>query len=198
MLSPGSRRCSALAHDQSGNFSEQTGRFAMTQPNPTFTTEGTHPVAKRRALRTIAVFEAVKGTAALATIIGVVDLMHHDVRHLAIELIGRFGLNPDAHYPSIILHYADILPGANIRLLLLLASGYIFLRLIEAYGLWNDRSWGEWLGALSGGLYIPFEISHLMHRLSLISALVLASNIFMVGFLVFYLWRRHQGNIMRQ
>ena len=61
-----------------------------------------HPVAKRRTLRAIAVFEAAKGIAAFAAIIGVLDLMHHNVRHLAIELIGRFGMNPNAHYPSIL------------------------------------------------------------------------------------------------
>src|SRR5664279_1924798 len=120
----------------------------MTDSNRIFTIEGPHPDAKRRTLRSIAVFEAAKGIAALAAIIGVLDLMHRDVRHLAIELIGRFGQNPDAHYPSIILHYADLLPDTNVLTLVLLASGYILVRLLEAYGLWNDRAWGEWLGAL--------------------------------------------------
>src|SRR5258708_6254459 len=114
--------------------------------------EEIHPVAKRRTLRAIAVFEAIKGIAALAVILGVLDLMHRDVRHLAIELIGRFGWNPDARYPSILLHYADLLPDADARLLVFVAAGYILVRLLEAYGLWNDRAWGEWLAALSGAL----------------------------------------------
>jgi uncharacterized membrane protein (DUF2068 family) len=156
----------------------------------------THPVARRRTLRAIAMFEAIKGVAALAAIVGVVDLMHRDVRHLAIELIGRFGLSPDARFPSILLHYADLLPDAKLRLLVFIASGYILLRFLEAFGLWNDRAWGEWLGALSGGLYIPFEIRHLMHRPSVISATVLAGNLFVVGFLAFQLWRR-RGNLSR-
>jgi uncharacterized membrane protein (DUF2068 family) len=64
------------------------------------------------------------------------------------------------------------------------------MRLLEAYGLWNDRAWGEWLGALSGGLYIPFEFGHLIHQPSAISAAVLTGNVFTVSFLVFQLWRR--------
>jgi len=112
--------------------------------------EDIHSVAKRRALRAIAIFEAAKGIAALAAIIGMLDLMHHDVRHLAMELIGHFGLNPDARYPSILLHYADLLPGANVRSPVFVAFGYILARLLEAYGLWNDRAWGEWPGALAG------------------------------------------------
>lgn len=162
----------------------------MTGSDRTPTANRKHPVAKRRTLRAIAVFEAIKGVAALAAVIGVIDLMHHDVRFLAMELIGRFGLNPDARYPSLLLHYAELLPNAEVRTLVPLAMGYILLRLLEAYGLWNDRAWAEWLGSLSGGLYIPFEIGHLMHRPSLISALVLAGNVFVVGFLAYQLWRR--------
>jgi len=170
----------------------------MTDSDRTRIVEGTHPIAKRRTLRAIALFEAIKGIAALAAVISVLDLMHRDVRHLAIELIGRFGLKPDARYPSILLHYADLLPDANVRALVIVAFSYILVRLLEAYGLWNDRAWGEWLGALSGGLYIPFEISHLMHRPSVISAGVLAGNVFVVSFLLFQLGRRHGNGITRQ
>ncbi len=147
----------------------------------------------RRTLRAIAVFEAIKGLAALAAIVGLLDLMHHDVRHLAIELIGRFHLNPEARYPTVLLHYADLLPNTDLHLLELLAAGYVSTRWLESYGLWNDRAWGEWLGALSGGLYVPFEIGHLLHRPSAITSLVLAFNVFLVCFLAFRLWRRRSG-----
>jgi uncharacterized membrane protein (DUF2068 family) len=138
----------------------------------------------------IAAFEAVKGVAAFAAVVGMLDLMHHDVRHLALELIGHLGLDPDARYPAMVLHYAALLPGADVRLLLALAFCYILTRLLESYGLWNDRAWAEWLGALAGGLYIPFEIAHFAHRPSAISAAVLAVNAFVVGFLAYQLWRR--------
>jgi uncharacterized membrane protein (DUF2068 family) len=165
----------------------------MTETERARVVRRTHPVARRRVLRTIAAFEAIKGIAALAAIVGVLDLMHHDARHLATELIGHFGLNPDAHYPSILLHYADQLTHANVRALVLIASGYILVRLLEAYGIWNDRAWGEWLGAFSGGLYIPVEVVHMMHRPSVISAVVLSGNVLVVIFLAFQLWRRRSG-----
>ncbi len=156
------------------------------------------PVAKRHALRAIALFEAMKGVAALAALVGILDLMHHDVRRLAIALIGRFGLDADAHYPSILLHYAGLLPHANVSLLVFLALGYVLIRLLEAYGLWNDRAWGEWLGALSGGIYIPFEIGHLLHQPSGISAAVLAGNACTVCFLALQLWRRRGNGTPRE
>jgi uncharacterized membrane protein (DUF2068 family) len=169
----------------------------MTDSDNTRMVEVGHPVAKRRALRAIAVFEAVKGIAALAALIGLLDLMHHDVRHIAMELIGHFNLNPDARYASILLHYADAFTGANVRSLVILATGYIAVRALEAYGLWNERACGELLGALSGGLYIPYEISHIWHRPSIINAAVLAGNVFVVGFLVYRLWCRRKNDITR-
>ena len=56
--------------------------------------------------------------------------------------------------------------------LLLAATAYVLVRFTEAYGLWKDRWWGEWLGALSGALYIPFELWHFAHHPSLASAAV--------------------------
>jgi uncharacterized membrane protein (DUF2068 family) len=147
----------------------------------------------RQALHAIAAFEAFKGFAALAALLGVLDLVHHDVRHLAIELMGRFDLDLDARYPSLLLHYADLLPGANMHSLVLLGGCYVALRLVEAYGLWFDATWGELLAALSGGLYIPFELRHWWHRPSAIAALVLAINLLLTGYLVFRLWKRRQA-----
>nr|WP_315430802.1 DUF2127 domain-containing protein [uncultured Albidiferax sp.] len=149
--------------------------------------------AARKALHAIALFEALKGFTALAALVGVLDLLHHDVRQLAIELIGRFGLNPDAHYPSLLLHYADLLPDANVRQLVLLGTAYVSVRLVEAYGLWNDKTWGELLAALSGALYIPFELAHLLHRTTAMGALVFVCNLLLVGYLVFRLWRQRQA-----
>lgn len=148
---------------------------------------------QRRALHAISAFEALKGFAALAALLGLLDLAHHDVRHLAIELIGRFGLNPDARYPSLLLHYADLLPGAHLQSLVLLGVCYVVLRFTEAYGLWFDATWGEVLAALAGGLYIPFEIAHLWHRPTAIAALVLASNVLLTGYLVYRLWQQRRA-----
>lgn len=154
---------------------------------------GKHPVAARRTLRAIAAFEALKGLAALVVIVGVVDLLHHDVRHLVAALIGHFHLAPDGHYTSLLLHYADLLPGTNLHALILLGAGYTALRWIEAWGLWFDKAWAEWLAALSGAIYIPFELGHCLHRCTPISVGVLTINLGIVIFMSYRLWRRRQA-----
>ncbi|WP_233236248.1 DUF2127 domain-containing protein [Bordetella sp. LUAb4] len=162
-----------------------------------------HPISSRqvairqRAQRTIALFEAFKGLAALAASIGLLGLLHHDLRQIVIDLIGHFGLDPGGRYPHTLLHYADVLQDTSVRLLVSLAGAYVAVRLIEAYGLWHDRVWGEWLGALSGAIYIPFEVRHLVHSPSVFSALVVLANVLIVLFLASQLWRRRRGGLAR-
>ena len=148
---------------------------------------------QRSALQAIAIFEATKGLAALAGLIGVLDLLHRDVRAVVLTLIGRFGLDPEAHYPSLLLHYADLLPDTDVHMLVMLASAYIALRFIEATGLWLGKAWGEYLGALSGGIYIPFEVTHFIDEPSWMNAFIVVLNAIIVGYLTHALWLRHQS-----
>jgi uncharacterized membrane protein (DUF2068 family) len=110
-------------------------------------------------------------------------------------MTGYFGLDRGGRYPSILLRYADALSDINVLSLLLLAAGYVLLRFCEAYGLWHQRTWGQWLGALSGGLYIPFEVRHLLHTPSIVGALVLIGNVLVVGYLALLVWRKSRGYV---
>lgn len=143
-----------------------------------------------RTLKAIATFEGLKGLAAIASSVGLLNILHHDIRHLALEMVGHFGLNPAHHFPSVFLHYVDVLNRTPVSTLMLLLCGYAALRLAEAYGLWHERSWGELLGACSGGIYIPFELRHLLHRPTIISAGILTVNLLIVVFLTHRLLRQ--------
>jgi uncharacterized membrane protein (DUF2068 family) len=147
-------------------------------------------LSNKQALHAIALFEAVKGVAALAASLGLLSLAHHDVRSLAYALIGHFHLNPEAHFPHLLLDYASLLGNQNLSNVVLLAWAYAALRLTEGYGLWKDRAWAEWLAALSGGIYLPWEVLHLVHHRTAINALVLLGNVVVVAYLVYRLWQR--------
>jgi uncharacterized membrane protein (DUF2068 family) len=144
----------------------------------------------RSALRAIAIFDVVMGLAALAGLIAVLGLLHHDMRALAMSWIDSLGLDPKSHYPSLLLHYADVLPNTNVPMLVLLFCAFIALRFVEATGLWLGKAWGEYLGALSGGVYIPFEVVHWVRQPSWLSALVALMNVLIVGYLTHALWQR--------
>lgn len=150
----------------------------------------THPIAEQKALRAIALFEAAKGLGALAVSVGLLTLVHADLRAIVVNLIGAVGLDPDAHYPAVLLHYVDIFTETNKVPLVLVVAAYVSVRLSEAWGLWFQRPWGEWLGALSGALYVPLEVRHLLLKQNWASALVLSFNVAVVSYLGWLLWRR--------
>ncbi|MDQ2780103.1 MAG: DUF2127 domain-containing protein [Pseudomonadota bacterium] len=150
----------------------------------------THPVAERKALRAIALFEAAKGLGALAVSLGLLTLVHSDLRYVVVNLFGTIGMDPEAHYPAMLLHYVDIFTDANKVPLLLIVAAYVAVRLSEAWGLWFQRPWGEWLGALSGAMYVPLEVRHLLLKQNWASALILSFNVAVVAYLGWLLWRR--------
>ena len=140
----------------------------------------------RTALRTVAAFEAAKGALVIVAGIGALSLVHHDVRATAEEIIEALGFNPAGHYPAIFL---DAAARVHDRQLLMLGAGavvYAAVRLAEAYGLWRDRAWAEWLGAVGGGLYLPFEVYEIVQHASAARFALFAMNLFIVGFLA---WR---------
>ena len=149
----------------------------------------------KKILHIIALFEALKGIAAIASALGILSLIHHDIRHLALELIGHFGANPHEHYPELILQAADYIARTPTASILLVAFCYAAVRLAEAIGIWLDKSWGEWLAALSGALYIPFELHHLMNEPTVISFSVLSFNCAVVIFMVMQLLARRRLSI---
>jgi uncharacterized membrane protein (DUF2068 family) len=159
------------------------GMASMTEAEET--ADGT-----KRLLRGIASFEALKGLLALIAALGLLGLVHHDLHQAVAALIGHIGLRPGGEYPAMVLGQIDRWLAAD-RIPLLLAAGcYVVVRFTEAYGLWHARPWGEKLGALSGALYVPFELQHLIHRPSALAVAVLATNVAVVGFLVWRLRRR--------
>ena len=153
-------------------------------------TEPPQPLNQSQALHAIALFEGVKGIAAITASLGLLSLAHHDVRAMAFALVGHFHLDPDAHYPRILLNDATLLANANLRQAVLLAWAYAAIRLTEGYGLWKDRAWAEWLAAASGAVYLPLEVSHMMAHTTAINGMVLTGNIAVVAYMVVRLRRR--------
>ena len=56
-------------------------------------------------------------------------------------------------------------------------GAYAAARLAEAGGLWHGRNWARWLGLVSAGLYVPFELAYAVHRPGAASLGLLALNV---------------------
>ncbi|HZD20946.1 MAG TPA: DUF2127 domain-containing protein [Burkholderiales bacterium] len=145
--------------------------------------------AELAGLRAVAVFEALKGAIALIAGFGLTRLVHRDVAYAAHALIDRLHLDATRKFPHVFLELAGNLTDAQLWALAALALAYALLRFAEAYGLWHERSWGEWIAAVSGGIYVPLEVYELMHRVTWVRIGALLLNAAVVIYMCYMLWR---------
>jgi len=68
-----------------------------------------------------------------------------------------------------------------------LAFVYSALRFAEGYGLWQERTWAEWIAFGSGTLLLPLEVRELMRGITLVRSVVFAVNIAIVFYMFFLL-----------
>ena len=82
----------------------------------------------------------------------------------------------------------------DLWLLAIGAALYAVIRVAEAYGLWFGREWAEWLGAVSGFIYVPFEIYALTKSVTALKLATLGINLLVVTVLSEALWRRRRAS----
>lgn len=144
----------------------------------------THPPGGvRPGLRAVATLEGLKGLLVLLAGFGAFALLHRDVQAVAESIVRHIHLNPARHLPQVFLAAAGRMTDAHLWMLAAGALAYAGVRFVEAWGLWHARAWAEWLGALSGGLYIPFEVFSLVARPTTMKSVILTVNVAVVAYL---------------
>ena len=133
----------------------------------------------------MAAFEAAKGLLVMATGLGLLSLLHHDVQRAAESVVRHLHLNPARHYPRVFLEAAARVTDTRLWLLASGAAAYAVIRGVEAYGLWRARVWAEWFAILSGAIYLPIEIYALIHHATALKAVVLLINVGIVGYVCY-------------
>ena len=147
------------------------------------------------ALRTVAVFEAVKGVLAVLTGFGVLTFIGDDLEQLAATALAHFHFHSSQQFPLLFLAAVARVADARPWWVAAFVAGYAMVRFVEAYGLWLGRRWAEWFAALSAGIYLPFEFYALSKEVTWISVGALAINILVIGLMVAALRRSHAGEL---
>jgi len=143
-------------------------------------------------LRIVSIFEATKGLLVLLTGFGLLTYIHEDLHLAAERLVRHFHLNPASRYPLIFLDLASHVTDKQLWLMALFAVFYAVVRFVEAYGLWYGRRWAEWVGLLTGGIYIPLELFEISRGVTWPKAVLLIVNAGIVGYLYMILYRSRQ------
>lgn len=148
--------------------------------------------AAAAAIRGVAFFEAFKGAVVLLAASGLLSLIHTDVHAAAAAFIEHMHLNPAARYPKIFLDATLDLHDSRLVMLAAGAVAYACVRFVEAYGLYAEKAWAEVLAAVSGAIYVPFELAGLLRRPTWHGAAFLAINLMVVALMVGALVQRRR------
>ncbi len=135
------------------------------------------------ALRSIALFEAAKGILACAAGGGLLSLRHTDLHAATDAFLLRHGIDPERHYTRLAIESVAQATHHHEAQIVGFAFAYGFIRLAEAYGLWNARHWAEWFAVISATLYLPLEVQHFAHRPGLVSAGIIIFNLLIILYL---------------
>lgn len=140
-----------------------------------------------QVLRGVATFEMAKGLIVLLAAFGVLFLVGRDPWDIADGLLRLLHISPDHHFAQVFLDWADTLTDSKLWWVAAVAVAYSLLRFTEAYGLWHERAWAEWIALISGAIYLPFEIYKLLHRQSFFHISVLTINLAIVFYMAYLL-----------
>lgn len=157
---------------------------------------------QRRAIRTVALLEFSKGVFVLLMGICALFLVQQDVWLIAESVLALLHINTDRHFALVFLDYADRLTDARLWAAARIAFVYSGLRFIEAFGLWKERAWAEWMAVISGTLLMPLEIRELVRGLTWLRIFIFIGNLAIVLYMAHVLVegrrqrksRTHSGN----
>jgi len=141
----------------------------------------------KNALRLVASFEFIKGAFVLLIGIAALLLVHQDAWVIAESLLALLHISTDRHSAQVFLDFADNITDARLWTAAQLAFAYSALRFTEAYGLWKQRTWAEWIAFISGTLFLPFEIRALIRGVTIARSLLFAVNVAIVFYMLFLL-----------
>jgi uncharacterized membrane protein (DUF2068 family) len=135
-----------------------------------------HLESARRKLRIVAVIDLFKGLAVLAIGFGLMKAHHNVLEAGGVSLLNLLDIDASLTWPRrflALLHAAD----NEHSLLVLAACAYAALRFVESWGLWHVKNWARWLGIVSCGIYVPFELYYLFRTPNWTSVSVLTINL---------------------
>jgi len=151
---------------------------------------------QRRVLRAIASVEFFKGVFVMLMGFCALSLVHKDVWLIAESLLAKFHIDTDRRSAQMFLDFADNVTDARLWAAARIAFAYSGLRFAEAYGLWHQRAWAEWVALVSGALLLPLEIRELFRGLTLWRGALFLGNVAIVLYMlqVILIRRRERQN----
>jgi len=142
-------------------------------------------INRRRVLRAVAGVEFSKGVFVVLMGICAIALLHKDTWLIAESLLSLLHISTDRRSAQIFLDFADSITDARLWAAARIAFAYAALRFTEAYGLWKERTWAEWVAFISGTLLLPLEVRELFRGITFWRCALLIGNLAIIFYMLY-------------
>ena len=138
-----------------------------------------------KGVRTVATVELAKGVIVFLAGLGLLTMRHKNIWGVAESLLEFLHVNPYHHYVGVFIDLVARISDVRLWKIALIAAIYVILRFIEAYGLWDALPWAEWMAAITGGIYVPFEVDDFIKRPNWFKLTVIVVNLLIVFYMLY-------------
>jgi len=138
-----------------------------------------------KGVRTVALFESAKGLIVMLAALGFLSMRHKNIWGFAESLLEFLHINQHSHYAGVFLDLVARVGDIRLWKVAVILSLYVILRFVEAYGLWYALPWAEWMAAITGGIYIPFEVADFVKRATWFRLIVIVVNLLIVFYMLY-------------
>jgi len=158
------------------------------------TGSASHLAPKRRnhraGLVVIAAYKLLGALLFIAVGVGALRLLHKDIDDVMWRMIGDLKMNPESRIVNFLFEKAELLNDPLLRRIGVVAFCYAAVGILEAIGLYLEKTWGEFLTLIITASFLPVEIHELMRRLTWMRVGLLVANVLVLLYLIWMLGER--------
>jgi uncharacterized membrane protein (DUF2068 family) len=100
------------------------------------------------------------------------------------DLYRDMGFNVNNSHLLGLIKDAFTLDPRTLTWLALALAGYALIELVESFGLWQGKRWGEYFAMVATSIFVPYEIYDLTVKVTWLRLLAFAINLLLVFYLV--------------
>jgi uncharacterized membrane protein (DUF2068 family) len=145
-------------------------------------------------LLAIAIFKLAKSLFFFCVGIGAFHLLHRNLGDVAMRIAMALHFDPEWRIVSFFTAQADQVDQQHLREIGFGVFAYSALALVEGCGLMLEKPWAEYLTVSLTVAFLPWELWELAHGASGFRVGLLATNLAVLGYLVWLLQRKKAGH----
>jgi len=158
------------------------------------TGSASHSASRARNHRTglvlIAAYKLLGALLFVAVGVGALRLLHKDIDDVVWRMIGDLKMNPESRLVNFIFEKAELLNDPLLKRIGFGAFCYAAVGVLEAIGLYLEKTWAEFLTLIITASFLPFEVHELLRRLTWMRVGLLVANILVLFYLIWMLGER--------